>query len=130
MVSLAIRFVVLGVFITCAITCFIIGCAIPNEWIPLLVLIPAAFGVFCFWGLMRTLDDSYDGHFIQANGWTFMLVSCVMFAVMVPVALFRCNSIGGLTLGLHIAGDVIVAAGTGIFMKLNSDNGYSEITPF
>lgn len=120
----AIPYVVIGVFLTVGIALAIAGCATGKNWYPLFVLIPIAIAILCQYGIIVTTDGMHDGGWITADGWIFCQSICLLSCVALPLTLYHCEVIGGLGLGLNLAGIVVIIIGYIIFHILCKKSEY------
>lgn len=127
MVAPAVPMVVLGSFTVVCVALFVGGCVIYSNWYPLFVAIPALLACFCAYMFTATSEEGgCSGGFISNDTWLFYTVMMVTSMIAMPLMFFHLGMLGGGALGMHLGGDVVMAAGFIIYMWLQKkiDDGY------
>lgn len=114
----AVPFCTLGGFLTAGAALFIAGCSITKNWYPLLTLIPATLTVFCLYMFHQTSDNDYEGGFVSSDTWFFGVTAGMTSMLAMPLMFKHIGLLDGVGLGMHLAGDAMVAIGYGVFMLL------------
>lgn len=122
--------ILLSVFATFGLCFYIGGCAETKQWLPMCVIIPGLFTCFCAYMFMQTSGDTpeCEGGWISGDTWMFFTLFFVISMIALPLVFYHCKKISATSLGLHIAGDVCIGIGFGLYVGLpcggSEWNGY------
>jgi hypothetical protein len=108
----AIGIMVLGLGIVFGVCLFVGGCMLMKNWYPFFVLVPAAVGLLCQWGIVSTSADDAVPGLITADAWVFFLVICLTSILGLPVVLWHVgDALSAGALACSLAGSLVMLAG-------------------
>jgi len=119
----ALPVVLLSVFVTVSVALFVTACAIWDEWLPLVSLVPMTLiGLFSY-AFSRTLPDSEcEASLITNHGWLFLILTAVTSLVAMPILFWHLGELKLGALAMHLAADVLLGISSLSFVLVTRTN--------
>lgn len=109
-------------------TCLCVGgCIGAKNAYPLFLVLPAALGFVCLHGFLTSEESGAEGGLVSGSSWMFMLVSCLVSIIALPLVLGHVGTLSKTGTWLTTVGAVIIIAG---FAALNIFNRSNDIERF
>jgi hypothetical protein len=113
--------VVIGASLTVGLGLFLGGSVAGKNYSALSALIPAALAALCYYGMGTTADPMSQQGWVSYDSWIFMFVFCLISTFGLPVVIAHVLGLGGTTMGLNIAGALVILIGFAIAQFMARD---------
>ena len=112
----AVPYIILGLSTTIALTLYIMGCSLTNNWYLMFNIIPAFFSCFMVYILQQFLDENsyYESEGITLftlDSTIFYLVFFLFSTIGLPTVFLDCGMIKDFCYGMDLGGDAAVFIG-------------------